>query len=41
MRVSSRVSPVNLSGAGTTAGPLVVSRGMPWTLRAGVAAYRF
>jgi outer membrane receptor protein involved in Fe transport len=32
---------VNKSGAGTTASPWVISRGMPRTIRAGVEAYRF
>jgi len=32
---------VNLSGAGTTASPLIVSRGLPRTVRVGVEAYRF
>jgi len=32
---------VNLSGAGTTASPFVVSQGMPRTVRIGVEAYRF
>ena len=32
---------INKSGAGTTASPWVISRGMPRTIRAGVEAYRF
>jgi len=32
---------VNLSGAGTTASPFVVSQGLPRTVRIGVEAYRF
>jgi outer membrane receptor protein involved in Fe transport len=32
---------VNIAGAGTTANPLIVSRGLPRTIRAGVQAYRF
>jgi outer membrane receptor protein involved in Fe transport len=32
---------VNLSGAGTAANPLIVSRGLPRTVRVGVEAYRF
>ena len=32
---------VNLSGAGTTASPFIVSQGLPRTYRVGVEAYRF
>ena len=32
---------INLSGAGTTASPFVVTQGMPRTVRLGVEAYRF
>ena len=32
---------VNISGSGTTASPLIVSRGLPRTVRVGVEAYRF
>jgi outer membrane receptor protein involved in Fe transport len=32
---------VNLSGAGTTASPFLVSQGLPRTVRVGVEAYRF
>jgi len=32
---------VNLSGSGTAASPLIVSRGLPRTVRVGVEAYRF
>ena len=32
---------VNLAGAGTTASPLIVSRGLPRTVRVGVEAFRF
>lgn len=32
---------VNIAGSGTTASPLIVSRGLPRTVRAGVEAFRF
>ena len=32
---------VNLAGTGTTANPLITSRGMPRTVRVGVEAFRF
>jgi hypothetical protein len=32
---------VNISGANTAASPLIVSRGLPRTIRVGVEAYRF
>jgi outer membrane receptor protein involved in Fe transport len=32
---------VNIAGAGTAASPLIVSRGLPRTVRVGVEAYRF
>jgi outer membrane receptor protein involved in Fe transport len=32
---------INIAGAGTTANPIIVSQGLPRTVRVGVEAYRF
>ena len=38
---ATRTYQVNLAGSGTAASPLIVSRGLPRTVRVGVEAYRF
>jgi hypothetical protein len=32
---------INIAGSGTAASPIVVSQGLPRTVRVGVEAYRF
>jgi outer membrane receptor protein involved in Fe transport len=39
--IGDKVYQVNLSGQNTAASPLIVTKGMPRTIRAGVEAYRF
>jgi outer membrane receptor protein involved in Fe transport len=39
--VGDKMYQVNLAGSGTAASPLIVSRGLPRTVRVGVEAYRF
>jgi outer membrane receptor protein involved in Fe transport len=39
--VTDKTYQINLSGAGTAASPIVVSQGLPRTVRVGVEAYRF
>ena len=39
--IGDKVYQVNLSGQNTPASPLIVTKGMPRTIRVGVEAYRF